>query len=524
MKSSVWILICLTSSLFLCNCTNHDTAGGTMETENSIALQVRDSLGHPLAGIAARIRPTWYLGDTNTATSEPTIDSLSFAMGIRNVVSDKKGWIVCENLPQGMYRMEVVSDSLAAETEFEHLDTSTARTLGNLYLQATGILQGSIALPSDTKTAWVQLYGSEHKVRTDSTGAFKMPNVPTGIARVIARTASKLSLIAEDLTQVRPNRITQMGQVALPTVYNEDPLTWRHSSVVRVDTLVRDWMLPLSDTAMLTFHLDAPNFDFTQAMSDGRDMRLYDRDGHPLRFERVRWDSTKGKAVIRVAKCFPFDSSEYLTLRWGRPGAIEPDTIGLWKGIPDSVHQYLTKLLVGDFEHGTAKSDFPTFLASTWWYVRTSDSLTTSVPGPYNDIVPAFQNAAPRTGKAAHITYTAAQSHWVLLGVGMGTTPKSLATMDSLVFYAKGNSTMSVAFDNLAGSGTKSWMHLTIDTAWARYTVRPSDLLPSNMATEVRDWNTIQDSVTNLSFLVGNGTEIWIDSVMFYGVGVEDFR
>jgi len=111
-----------------------------------------------------------------------------------------------------------------------------------------------------------------------------------------------------------------------------------------------------------------------------------------------------------------------------------------------------------------------------------------------------------------------------LLGVGMGTTPKSLATMDSLVFYAKGNSTMSVAFDNLAGSGTKSWMHLTIDTAWARYTVRPSDLLPSNMATEVRDWNTIQDSVTNLSFLVGNGTEIWIDSVMFYGVGVEDFR
>lgn len=67
-------------------------------------------------------------------------------------------------------------------------------------------------------------------------------------------------------------------------------------------------------------------------------------------------------------------------------------------------------------------------------------------------------------------------------------------------------------------------MHVSLDSTWTRYRIRPSDFLPENPNAEVRSWSAIQDSVTTVTILVGQGDEFWVDDVKLYGVGVEDFR
>lgn len=523
MKQACWVLFCLA---LIFGCSQPDRAGGTMETENSVAIQVFDSLGNPTTNATVRIRPLWYLG-VQELSAQQVADSLAFASGVRDLQTDKNGWIRCDALPSGRYRIEVGDSQTAAATEFEHYDTTSEQSLGHLILEPTGVLQGSIKLPEGAEFAWVQIYGSDVKTKTDAAGRFEFVGVPTGVVRVVATVAGESSILGEDLAQIRPGRTTRMGTVSPPSVASEDPLTWRYSSQIRVDTLVRDWMLPLSDTAMLTFNLYAPGFDFSEAMADGRDLRVSDPLGSPLRFECVRWDSTQGKATVRVAvPSSLLDSVAFLTLRWGRPGAIVPDTTGLWEGVPDSVRQYLTTILVGNFETPTSRTDLPSFLAPSWWYSLTSDSLTTMNPGKGQDIVTAFQSAGPeRAGYAAHFTYKAAPYHWVILGAGLGGKPRDLSTLDSVVFFAKGNGELSFALENLSGDyGVKAWLHVSLDSTWTRYRILPSDFLPENPNTEVRSWSAIQDSVTTVTILVGQGDEFWVDDVKLYGVGVEDFR
>jgi len=523
MKQAYWAFFCLA---LVFGCSQPDRAGGTMETENSVAIQVLDSLGNPSKNATVRIRPLWYLG-SQELSAQQVVDSVAFASGVRDLQTDKNGRIRCDALPSGRYRMEVGDSQTGAAIEFEHFDTTSEQSLGRLVLEPTGVLQGSIELPEGAGFAWVRIYGSDVKIQTDAAGRFEFVGVPTGVVRVVASVEGGSSILGEDLAQIRPGRTTRMGTVLPPSVASEDPLTWRYSSLLRVDTLVRDWMLPLSDTAMLTFRLNAPDFDFAEAMGDGRDLRVSDPFENPLRFECVLWDSTRGKAIVRVAvPSSLLDSVAFITLRWGRPGALVPDTTGLWEGVPDSVRQYLTTILVGNFETPTSRTDLPHFLAPSWWYRLTSDSLTTMSPGPDQDIVTAFQPAGPdRAGNAAHFTYKAAPYHWVILGAGLGGGYKDLSSLDSVVFFAKGNGELSLALENLsAHTGFKAWVHVSLDSNWTRYRIRPSDFLPAKPNTEVRNWSDIQDSVSTLSILVGQGDEFWVDDVELYGVGVEDFR
>lgn len=517
----VWLL--LVASGCVISCSRQDTAGGTMETENSVAVRVLDSIGQPRSGVSAYVRPVWYLGNAQVKLSE----SQAFMTGIRDLKSDKDGWIRCDSLPLGRYRIEVRDSNTAAALEFEHRDSLNQETLLGLLLEPTGTIQGSVSLPEGAKDALLQIYGSDIKTRTDAMGSFELKGVPAGLVRVVASTSVQSSLLGEDLAQVRPGLTSRLGQVAPPTMATEDPLTWRYSSQLRVDTLVREWMIPLAETAMLTFKLKAPDFDFSLAMADGRDLRIADEFDNPLRFERVLWDTDKEKAIVRVAvPSSMLDSGATVTLRWGHSSAVEPDTSKLWDGVPDSVKNYLTQILVGNFENKVARTDLPKFLPEVAWYVRTSDTATTMNPAPYTDITKGIQSAAPgRTGNAFHATYTATQFHWVFLGMAIGVgEPLDFSSLDSVVFYAKGNGEISFAFDNLIGEGTKSWVHTPIDSVWTRYVILPTDFLPTDPESEVREWNVIQDSVTNISIFASKGNEFWLDDIMLYGVGVEDFR
>lgn len=518
MKRCVSIIFCALALALMDSCSQEGSSGTTMETENSVAVQVLDSMGVPVAGAHAAIRPLWYVSDT-------VARALSDTTAIRDAISDSQGWIRCQGLPTGAYRIEVGLDSLAAGLEFVHADTGSTKIFSSLWLAQAGSLSGRIPLPVGVHRAWVQVYGSEHVVATDSLGRFALAGLPVGVARVRAFTAAQPSVLAEDLALVRPGRAVGMGTLPAPTVENEDRLTWRYSRTLRADSLVYDWMRPVSDTTVLTIRLDSTNFDFAQAMADGRDLRIEDEAGSPLVHERVLWAPDLGRAVVRVHMVdVGLDTTTAIFLRWGHDGAIELGSEGLWDGVPDSLYKALTSMLVGDFERGDARTDLPGPIPASYWYIGASDSATLD-SSLAADFMAAIQLAdAGRSGRAAHVTYAASAPYWVLLGAKLGPGPRCLAALDSVVFYARGNGLLSFALDNLDGPGTKAWLHITLDTAWTRYRVTPADFLPGKAGSYNVGWEALRDSVTNLTFLANSGNSFWIDSVALYGVGVDDLR
>jgi len=69
--------------------------------------------------------------------------------------------------------------------------------------------------------------------------------------------------------------------------------------------------------------LDSSNFIFSQAKTDGSDLRFADPDGTPLNYSIERWDNTNKKAWlwVKVPQVDASSSTDYMTMYWGRPDA-----------------------------------------------------------------------------------------------------------------------------------------------------------------------------------------------------------
>jgi hypothetical protein len=107
----------------------------------------------------------------------------------------------------------------------------------------------------------------------------------------------------------------------------------------------------------------------------------------------------------------------------------------------------------------------------------------------------------------------------------LGDGARNLRSMDSLVFWAKGTkgSILFTAFDH--ADAFKAWKSDTLDTAWKKIKIRPSDFIPaSNPYGGNRGWAAVRDSVTDLTFIIYNGTSLRLDDVRLYGVDRDDLR
>lgn len=500
-------MACLGVLLLLNSCTKQQSAGNTVETENCVSFQVVFQDGKPASMVQVKLRPAWYVADTLRSTDT--------SLEIRNLYTDKRGMILCKGLPQGRYVVQAMGDTIGAVTEVEHVDTARGNEFAQITLLPMGSLQGTISLPVGIPYAWVQFYGLDEQVKTDSLGDFNFKAMPPGTLRVRAIAYKLPTELAEDFVQIRSHSTVDAGTLAAPTIGTEDPATWRYSRTVRVDSLASNWMRPLSNPTVLTLHLDSSNFDFSQAISDGRDLRIFDAQGNPLAHQRARWDSVLRKAVIRVRIETVVDSTTRIELRWGRPGAVDPSYAKLWNGIKDSVKQELYTLLIDDFEHNSIQTALPPPIPANHWYWFASDSTVTITP----DFATALQPAgAGRSGHALHFSYSDSLSQWNKLGTALGSGSRSLATLDSIVFWVRGTGIYSLTFDNLGTNGGKAWIHDSLDTIWTRKSIRPRDLMPEDSIAGNVGWNNVKDAVTNLTFFFGGGKDFWIDDIRMYGI------
>jgi len=241
-------------------------------------------------------------------------------------------------------------------------------------------------------------------------------------------------------------------------------------------------------------------------------------DGTPIPFAIHHWDAKERWARVQVR-------IEGDLLRKGSHFRLRPainllalsDSAAVWEWIPGNLQEAWTSVLVDDFEHGDTRTLLPN---KSTWYTKKVDSATITNPV----LVSA---GGGRTGTALRFDFNAPSSWpvYVLMGTTLANHPVNFASLDSIVFWAKGKGILSVSLDHQAViGGSKTWMHNTLDSNWTRWRVRPQDFDPPGVSGGNLGWESVHDSVTTLSiFASGSGT-VMLDDIRFFGMHDDDFR
>lgn len=292
------------------------------------------------------------------------------------------------------------------------------------------------------------------------------------------------------------------------TTETENLLTARE---FRVDSLFSAWNDPDPDAAVATLRLDSGLVDFLRTDSLGRDLSVENDDSAPLPFEVVFWDRRERKGRLRV-RIDPATVAGHgrIRIRWGFPLQRRSDPVAVWRAVPDSAKLALTSVFVDDFEGGTPRSRLPG--GNTWYCVKDSG------PAVYASADSAGKG---RSGKALHLAYSLPAFN--LAGIALG-GEVDFRSLDSLVFWARGTGKLSPTFENLdSRTGGKAWAHRMLDsTRWIRYSIRPGDFdAPTNLAGNV-GWEAIRGRVTNLTFIVDGGRDLYLDDIRLYGIDQDD--
>lgn len=265
-----------------------------------------------------------------------------------------------------------------------------------------------------------------------------------------------------------------------------------------------------------TVRLDSQVYDFGKNPEAG-DLVVEKLDGTALPFAIHRWEAKAKWARIQVRL-------EGELLRRGarfriRSGIVLlplSDSAGVWSGIPARLQEEWTSVLVDDFESGANSNLLP---AGNPWFTQRTDSTSISDP--------QWVGAGPgRPGQALKFDYVAPQyAGYVLLATELASHPVNFASLDSIVFWAKGQGILSVSLDHKDSvAGSKTWMHDDLDSNWTRWRVRPQDFDPPSANGGNHGWDSVHDSVTTLSFFASTSGTVMLDDIRFFGLHEDDFR
>jgi len=285
--------------------------------------------------------------------------------------------------------------------------------------------------------------------------------------------------------------------------------------VLEVDSFLPAWNRPSGGT-VATLRFDRTNFVFSASTGNGRDLRFERLDGSLLPFDVDVWDSVAeiGRVLVRLDATLLLPRAA-IRMRWGVDQTSPANPSAVWSGLPESVGLLANSVPVDDFENGNDTTELPD---RPVWRDGASDSAAISAL--------SFPSAGQsRPGTALHVAYSASSPHYGVVATALSTGPRILRSLDSLVFWTRGTGTLYVAFEHLTGSvGPKAWMHFALDTSWTRIRIRPSDLDTADGIGYNDGWSAVRDSVTDLTFIVQDGSDLWLDDVRLHGIDLDDLR
>lgn len=183
MKKWVWHLTLAAASAFsalFVACSSDsvgDTAGSSFETENSVAMTVRQADGSPAARTKVMVRPSNFLAGSSSRYVNSLEESDSVA-GIWNKETDDQGRLSLPRMKAGEYLVEARGSSDKALDRIVVKD-SVCDTL-SMVLKKTTSMSGQVLIPEGNKSTYVGIRGLDYVVQTDSLGNFEFKSLPEG--------------------------------------------------------------------------------------------------------------------------------------------------------------------------------------------------------------------------------------------------------------------------------------------------------------------------------------------------------
>lgn len=299
--------------------------------------------------------------------------------------------------------------------------------------------------------------------------------------------------------------------------------------ILAVDSVLQPWERSGSGASIATLRLDAGNFDFSPTDDSGRDLSLETVQGQRIPFEIVHWDrrASRGRIHVRIDQPLLAPGSRFKFL-WKLPLGRRSDPAAVWQGITSEQKLSTTAAWVDDFEGPSLLHSL--LPISSFWFL--------------GGAIPSSGRAASGSGRSdtsLHLVCAPSQcdtGRQVLAATLLASTPRSLRSLDSIAFWARGNGRIWITFEHLDSTQLRlvatgrldslqpihTWASRDLGGAWTRIRLTPSDFGPSQSHPGDVGWEAIRDSVNYLTFRFEGGTELWIDEIRIHGINSTDLR
>jgi hypothetical protein len=297
----------LLSALFVARCTmDSDTIAGSKggsETTNGVTASVVLPDGRPAAGVRVRLRSSDY--------TVSVIDPGRRANAAIDTVTDSSGTFFIDSIEPGSYRIEV-SDLDSSAILFElSLSGNDTVDLGVGTLTPFAVVDGRV----DTTGAggvqyYAQVVGLERLIPVAASGHFRIDDLPAGTHTVCIVTTSDTMASATTSVSLAAGETERIP--LLPG--------WRYHTLLTVNPAAAGGAIIDTITGHpLLVRLDITTFDFTQATSDGQDVRFVKPDGTMLPLEIEYWNAAGEKAAlwIRLDTLYSGSAPQLLHMFWG---------------------------------------------------------------------------------------------------------------------------------------------------------------------------------------------------------------
>lgn len=510
-------LLALLAIPVLFACTDNDKVAGvsTVETENAaidsaFVVRVFNSDSTPAIGLVASLRPAWYVRSIDSSAKDISTE----------VKTDSMGRIVLKKLPNEKMFLEVISEGEGLFTAINQGDIKKGE-VAEFTLEECGSLSGKVDLPEGESFAWVQAYGTDKLIKTDSTGSFKFESLPPAKYRVRTLVSEDMAAIGEGTFDISAGEENKAGKLKKPS---DEPLDlWPNTREIEMEEVASDWMLPLADTTVVFVRLDS-SFNFSESMKNGNDLRFTDQSGNVLRSKIVSWDDTLFNAKIMV-RLEGSEDVESIQMYWGRKASADINDTNIWEGISDSLVQVLNSVTLIDFESGKLESAFKYADGLTRnWYYGSQDTSVVTAPS-IDNVEEAFEKDETRGGTVFHWEATSQSKYlWSMIASRISKHPTNLSGLDSASFYAKGKGELGFVFEVLDEPTGKVKYVDTLTGEWKRYSLTPADFEEGDDKYGNKGWDFVKPRTTTLTFWVVGNAEIWLDDIRLYGVNRDDFN
>jgi hypothetical protein len=163
-----WLLFL--AVMLLVACSKDEVAGvSTVETENAFLIRIVRDDSLPAANVVARVRAANFVRDVEGDSAD--------AEYYEDFVADTLGRIRIDSLAVDTATIEIFDEGLGLFKKILAADIHEGDSV-QFVMEKTGSLRGKVYLPEGADYAWIQVYGTDRLVKTDSEGFYEMDSLP----------------------------------------------------------------------------------------------------------------------------------------------------------------------------------------------------------------------------------------------------------------------------------------------------------------------------------------------------------